>query len=105
MDPKPQLNSVEEGNFVPRKLSLDKFHPQLEYDHAGENMEFHDKILDKFSPQSESGSSRKDLMLLQKPSLERDHSRLENDHVGESINHYHLELEIDNYINLESKDV
>ena len=31
-------------------------------------------------------------------------TEIENDQVGESIDHSHLESEIDNYLNLESKD-
>lgn len=104
MDPRPELNSAEEGKIISRKLSSEKVHPQLESDYAGESMESHDKLPDRVSPQSESGIAGEDLTSLQKPSLERDHFRLENDHVGESMDRAHLESEIDNYVNLESND-
>jgi len=103
-DLRPELNSAEEGKKFSRKLSLEKVHPELESDHAGESMVFHDKLPEKVSLQSEFGNAGEHLTSLQKPSLERDHTQLENDHVGESMDRAHLESEIDNYVHLESKD-
>jgi len=85
-------------------MSLEKFHPQLEFDHARESMDFHDKLPEKVSSQSEFGNARELLVSLQKQSLERDHFQLENKHVGESMDRAHLESRIDNYVQPESKD-